>query len=270
MSIITLKFRYLMLCTAFILCTVVPITAKSAIIGFHFTGNLMVTDPFDGVISNQDALGNPIPLTPISATLDYNTDTGIGGSNLSIVMSDGFWSDPATFHNISLEHDVGTNTIRGNILVDWKGNLNMPMHIDWDATGFLNAINEGLQVGDTISGTILKKDTTGDGAFDTFIDVFSATPHSDVILSNPLSPFFGFPLEGSAPLAATSDSLGMGYDINGNYIGGTPFDGIHGLINIGSGNSLTVISVSSVPVPAAAWLFGSGLVGLIGLARRKA
>lgn len=28
-------------------------------------------------------------------------------------------------------------------------------------------------------------------------------------------------------------------------------------------------SVSAVPVPAAAWLFGSGLVGLIGLARRK-
>lgn len=29
-------------------------------------------------------------------------------------------------------------------------------------------------------------------------------------------------------------------------------------------------SVSAVPVPAAAWLFGSGLLGLIGVARRKA
>ena len=28
--------------------------------------------------------------------------------------------------------------------------------------------------------------------------------------------------------------------------------------------------ISSVPIPAAAWLFGSGLIGLIGLARRKA
>jgi hypothetical protein len=27
--------------------------------------------------------------------------------------------------------------------------------------------------------------------------------------------------------------------------------------------------VSSVPVPAAVWLFGSGLLGLIGIARRK-
>lgn len=30
------------------------------------------------------------------------------------------------------------------------------------------------------------------------------------------------------------------------------------------------ISVSAVPVPAAVWLFGSGLLGLIGMARRKA
>ena len=31
-----------------------------------------------------------------------------------------------------------------------------------------------------------------------------------------------------------------------------------------------VISTSAVPVPAAVWLFGSGLIGLIGVARRKA
>jgi hypothetical protein len=31
-----------------------------------------------------------------------------------------------------------------------------------------------------------------------------------------------------------------------------------------------VSTVSAVPVPAAVWLFGSGLVGLIGVARRKA
>ena len=32
----------------------------------------------------------------------------------------------------------------------------------------------------------------------------------------------------------------------------------------------TVGEVSAVPVPAAAWLFGSGLIGLVGVARRKA
>ncbi len=33
--------------------------------------------------------------------------------------------------------------------------------------------------------------------------------------------------------------------------------------------SMSVASVAVVPVPAAVWLFGSGLIGLIGIARRK-
>ena len=35
------------------------------------------------------------------------------------------------------------------------------------------------------------------------------------------------------------------------------------------GDYQLVITTSAVPVPAAVWLFGSGLIGLIGLARRK-
>jgi hypothetical protein len=31
----------------------------------------------------------------------------------------------------------------------------------------------------------------------------------------------------------------------------------------------TGLAVTSVPVPATAWLFGSGLLGLVGVARRK-
>lgn len=34
--------------------------------------------------------------------------------------------------------------------------------------------------------------------------------------------------------------------------------------------SLATMGFSPVPLPAAAWLFGSGLLGLIGVARRKA
>ena len=253
------------ICTA-ILATSLPMVAQSAIIDFHFTGNIMVAGPAGDPMYNYDALGNPMALTPISAMLNYDTVTGIGGSDMSIQMTGGFWDSPATFHDISLQLDASNNTINGNILLDWGGNYNMQMHINWDANGFLNAINEGLQVGDTISGTTLKRDTTGDGSFDTFIDVFSANPYSDTILTNIGETM----LEGAAPLAATSASLGLGYDIDGNFVGGTPFDGIRGLVNIGSGNSLTVTSISAVPVPAAVWLFGSGLIGLIGFARRKA
>jgi hypothetical protein len=37
----------------------------------------------------------------------------------------------------------------------------------------------------------------------------------------------------------------------------------------GSGVFYDNLNVSAVPVPAAAWLFGSGLLGLVGVARRR-
>ena len=47
--------------------------------------------------------------------------------------------------------------------------------------------------------------------------------------------------------------------------------GINGSFGWGGGSmDVTIMDVSAVPVPAAVWLFGSGLLGLIGIARRKA
>ncbi|MGB5439622.1 MAG: VPLPA-CTERM sorting domain-containing protein [Gammaproteobacteria bacterium] len=37
----------------------------------------------------------------------------------------------------------------------------------------------------------------------------------------------------------------------------------------GSGGECTALETGAIPLPAAAWLFGSGLLGLIGMARRK-
>ena len=36
-----------------------------------------------------------------------------------------------------------------------------------------------------------------------------------------------------------------------------------------NGNLVLIADLSAVPVPGAVWLFGSGLVGLMGAARRK-
>lgn len=49
-------------------------------------------------------------------------------------------------------------------------------------------------------------------------------------------------------------------------IGGAPSAAIGGP----TGNFQYTLTLTSVPVPAAIWLFGSGLLGLIGMARRKA
>ena len=48
-------------------------------------------------------------------------------------------------------------------------------------------------------------------------------------------------------------------------------DGVKRLeLNLGGSGAIDNISFTVVPVPAAVWLFGSGLIGLIALARRKA
>ena len=51
----------------------------------------------------------------------------------------------------------------------------------------------------------------------------------------------------------------------------TPFDFFGFSIESANGNvvSTDIINTQAVPVPAAVWLFGSGLLGLVGIARRK-
>lgn len=71
-----------------------------------------------------------------------------------------------------------------------------------------------------------------------------------------------------------------GIDDNGDGIPGNLWHGAFGGANFSLSGSLTMVSDESnivnasmfnpVPVPAAVWLFGSGLIGLIGAARRKA
>ncbi len=65
--------------------------------------------------------------------------------------------------------------------------------------------------------------------------------------------------------------------VNGNTVSGNEGNGV--VLFEGNYSSLSWISTnenwyaftvgSAVPIPAAAWLFGSGLIGLIGVARRK-
>lgn len=61
----------------------------------------------------------------------------------------------------------------------------------------------------------------------------------------------------------TYDLITQAYSLNWtSQINGGPFSGVTGYWHLEG-------TVSSVPVPAAAWLFGSGLLGLIGFARNK-
>lgn len=57
---------------------------------------------------------------------------------------------------------------------------------------------------------------------------------------------------------------------NWNYGDGSNFDGGAALPYLGSTLGMDLrVELTAIPVPAAVWLFGSGLIGLAGLARRK-
>ena len=245
------------MCTA-ILATSLPIASQAAVITFDFTGRLIVADQYGGILIN-----NGQTYTPIAASLSYDTVTGIGSSGLSITMNGAdFLGAPPTFHDISMTRQAGTNLIDGEVLVDWSGNFDMPLHVEWDATGLFNAIDYGLQVGDKLSGTNLYRDSDLNGIWDPgelVANIGSVTPYSDSLQIG--NPYYQSD-QGPAPMAATEGSMGLDAT--------TPFPGIRGYFDIGSGNSMYVTSVSAVPVPAAVWLFGSGLIGLVGFARRKA
>lgn len=240
----------------------------AVIIDFSFTGKYTLVDSY----------GNAMDQQSIASTLTFDTVSGLGSSaNLTISNFDTFGAT-ASIYDISLQRVTGTNFIIGNMLADWNSNFGVPLSMVWDASGLINAIDFGLLAGDVISGTDLIRSGT------IIANVGSATPASDGL------PFLsGFLNQGPAPLAVTTlntatlctptvdcmgNALSGGAPFTDDFIAGSPmidgpFQGLNVNFDIGSGNSLTVLSVTAVPIPGALWLFGSGLIGLIGFANQK-
>lgn len=254
---------------AAIAASIHPGVASAAVIDFNFTGLLTVASDYNNsytVVPNSSAGTSSDPAgyrTPIAASLVYDTNQGISSSTLSITMPD-FFGYPATIHDITTSSVTG-NLINAQLFVDWNGNYDIPALVQWDATGLVNATSYGLQVGDKISGNSLYRSDGNGGYLLVVSNLGSAQPYSDAVLQNCYTNNNGCsyvpPLQAFAPLAATSATEGL---ISG------PFPGMLTYLDIGSGNSMEVTSISSVPVPTALWLFGSGLLGLTGVVRRKA
>jgi hypothetical protein len=238
-------------------------SASASIFEFHFTGQYTLVN----------GVGTNIDRQAIESTLTYDDATGSGFSGSLSIDNFVTFGAAATVHDISLQRYQNTNLIVGNMLADWNGSFGLPISMVWDATGLFNAIDFGLQANDVISGTDLKRDGV------VVANVGSATPASDG----------GTYDQGPAPLAMTTlntttlcipdiDCAGNAFSggapffddgIAGSPLVDAPFSGFNVNFDIGSGNSLTVTQITTVPVPAAVWLFSSGLMGLVGFARRK-
>ena len=132
----------------------------------------------------------------------------------------------------------------------------------------------GLLDGDTITATGTFEDSVLSGGTGTIdFSVGTNTLNIDVngtLFDQSMDPLATLTLDGGMLDAVT------GLNFLATFSGGAPadfntlgwfFDDLGGMF--GEWNPVVTITPSAVPVPAAVWLFGSGLIGLIGVARRK-
>jgi hypothetical protein len=185
--------------------------------------------------------------TQISGSLNYDTTSGTGTGTVA-----GFdWGNAGTWqiHDLVLQ-GVGDGAggpgdlILGNFLYDWNSNVNVPGTIVWDASGMLNA-------GSNPPGGLI----SGNGAL----------PASNGL---DLNAGHVYPI-GPSPLASTTldSALPIVDDgVAGGVFTAGPWLGFNANIDV---TSMQLPAVASIPLPASLWMFGSGLIGVLGLAGRK-
>ena len=186
--------------------------------------------------------------TQISGSLTYDTNTGVGTASVM-----GFqWGNAGVWqiHDLALQaagdgSGGSGNLIEGNFLYDWNGNTNVPGSIVWDASGFLAA--GPYTAGQTIAGT---------GALPASDGVALTT--SGIVLPIGPAPFASTTIDTVNPL--TDDGFA------GTMQTSIPYPDASLNIDI---TSMTIVSVSEVPLPASVWLLAMGMTGLIGMARRR-
>ena len=250
----------------------VPASASAVVIDYSFNGAFTMLGGTGALTKNTAKSAYVTPWygqrTAITGTMQFDTATGKGTGTVTPFL---FFGDTPAFTasatNISFtaigDGMGGPGTlVLGNMGFDWNGTLGIPVSLVMDAAGLFGTNPAGMtaaNVGQVISGV-------------------GALPASNGLIAKGVNMVLG-----ASPIATTTwnttalAGAGMGSNPSGGLpliadtIGGSPmiagpFLGFNANFDV---LSMTVTNVSAVPVPAAVWLLGSGLLGLVGVARRK-
>lgn len=249
-----------------------PGQSFSAIYEVSFTGWFTVYDSSGNPTRNTSIPADGPMLgwrTPISGVATWDDVALVGTDDINPFSFLGGTMDVDTVTAKAIGDGFGGpgSLIMGNTLATWTGPITVtgiPINNVGNLEGLINAIDLGVSVGDIITGGAIpaSNDTLfGDAASGFFTlpigpspfaaTFFNVTPISDTTLP-------GDRPSGELPIIADS--------IPGSPILATIFAGRSGAFDV---VEMEIVSISSVPVPAAVWLFGSGLAGLIGFARRR-
>ncbi len=203
-----------------------------------------------------------------NASSDY---TGPGGaSNVALSGTAPFFGHSWTAHDIQmfmpgsysfnvtlgggnpetgpLSATVGADQLGMHMLFDWGGDGNIDVFMVFAMNSIFG------------SGLLYSTQTNTNGQF-TCDAGFTGTIIKNCLDGDPPYGSAGAPIKNQTWMLASVDGNGDGVMGIPMATGG-PFAGFTWNIN--------AYTATVVPVPAAAWLFGSGMLGLLGLARRKA
>jgi hypothetical protein len=280
-----------------------PQAAMADIITADWTGLFTMLDSGGAALANTSITtkGANQFQTTVTGTMSFDTDTGSGSATL--VPFDFFaGTAPAAAVGISFQA-IGDgmggpgSLVLGNMLFNWNGNNGIPVNLVLDAAGFFG----GLQGGALADGNLTQAEVAGFGAVPasdgTYINAtwgylgVGAVPMATTEWNTTLAPgclpgadgdfttntgggCMGVSPSGALPLVTDTApngnefAQGDGFGIGGNPMADGPFGGFNANFDMTAMTNV-VITPTAIPVPAAVWLFGSGLLGLVGIARRK-
>jgi hypothetical protein len=223
-----------MSCRLYFLClclSVFPVGASASFIGFD-DGNTSVTQPQVG-------------------TLSYGGSGGVltgEGIDIYNVYGDGTPSNDGVGLDCvgcKLEFTTGNNVSEGPSIWEFAGGGSITI------TGEVKQGSTTIANGTLVDGSFSEAFITADGTEDGVLIMSGfGTDEKDTNLLD----FFGLP-DLQYTFGVTNISLGsVAYTGSGGFIGDVTNADFDNLV---------------VPIPASVWLFGSGLIGLVGIARRK-
>lgn len=236
--------------------------SQATVINIDYDGVFTMTSPSGFSVQNgsfpyyYDATWGYGSRTQITGSLAFDTQTGSGSG--IVAPFEFFNAGPAVISSISLQA-IGAGLLIGNMNFGWNDS-DATAQIVLDASGLFDAMSGGIPAGFTVIDQAYCASSSS-CAVPASNDVFSQRAQIGAVPIATTS----FNVNGATGTTTTLGQLSLGADdgFAGSPMDNGPFSGYN--INL----DMTSVTISEVPVPAAVWLFGSGLVGLAGVARRR-